>query len=132
MILPESWTKRLLTLLVVLPGVLFTVMGVRWLVDPAGIAPTLGLNLESGLGLSSQIGDLAGFFLVAGLCILLAVVTNRRTWYYPPIMLLSFAAIGRLVAWIVHDAAFAPQQIGFEVVIAAILLVASRYLPARD
>ena len=120
--------NKFLSALVVLPAVLFVVTGVRWLVDPAGVAPTLGLALDQGLGLSSQVGDLSSFFLTLGICILAAVVTGRRTWYYPPILLLSLAAIGRLVAWLVHDAALAPQ-IGLELVIAVLLLVASRRLP---
>ena len=120
--------NKFLSALVVLPAVLFVVTGVRWLVDPAGVAPTLGLALDQGLGLSSQVGDLTSFFLTLGICILAAVVNGRRTCYYPPILLLSLAAIGRLVAWLVHDAALAPQ-IGLELVIAVLLLVASRRLP---
>ena len=120
--------NKFLSVLVVLPAVFFVVTGVRWLVDPAGVAPTLGLALDQGLGLSSQVGDLSSFFLTLGICILAAVVTGRRTWYYPPILLLSLAAIGRLVAWLVHDAALAPQ-VGLELVIAVLLLVASRRLP---
>ena len=120
--------NKVLSVLVILPAILFVVTGVRWLVDPAGSAPQLGMALDEGLGLSSQVGDLSSFFLTLGICILLAVVTGRRTWYYPPILLLSLAAVGRVVAWLVHDAALAPQ-IGVEVVIAILLLVASRRLP---
>lgn len=127
-----AWTRRLLALVVMLPGLLFVVLGLRWLVDPAGVAPTLGLTLETGAGLSSQVADLSAFFLVAGLSILIAVVTRSRSWFYPPVMLLLIAAVGRLVAWLVHGAAFVPQAIVFEIFVAALLLVASRYLPERD
>lgn len=126
------WISRAFALLVMLPGLLFIVLGLRWLVDPAGVAPTLGLSLQTGLGLSSQIGDFSGFFLVAGLSILIGVVTRNRTWFYPPAMLLLLAATGRLVAWIAHGASFAFQQIIFEVVVAAVLLIASRYLSSPD
>jgi hypothetical protein len=37
-------------------------MGLRWLLAPRGIAPEFGLTLQSGVGLSSQIGDMAAFF----------------------------------------------------------------------
>ena len=120
--------NKALSVLVVLPAILFVVTGVRWLVDPAGSAAQLGMALDQGLGLSSQVGDLSSFFLTLGISILAAVVTGRRTWYYPPILLLSLAAIGRLIAWLMHDAALAPQ-IGLELVIAVLLLVASRRLP---
>ncbi len=126
------WSTRLLALIVTLPGLLFVVLGLRWLVDPAGVAPSLGLTLETGFGLSSQVGDLSAFFLVAGLSILIAVVTRRRMWFYPPAMLLLLAATGRVVAWLVHGAAFVPQTIAFEIIIAVVLLTASRYLPQRD
>lgn len=127
-----TWISRLFALIVMLPGLLFIVLGLRWLVDPTGAAPTLGLSLQTGLGLSSQVGDLAAFFLVAGLSILIAVVTRVRTWFYPPVMLLLIAATGRLVAWTAHGASFALQQIVFELVVAVLLLIASRYLPERD
>ena len=126
------WGRRVLTVAVALPGLLFTTMGVRWLVDPAGIAPELGLALDVGLGLSTQVGDLAAFFLVAGLSIFAALATGNRTWYYPPAMLLAIAACGRLVAWVVHDATFAVQMIVFEVIIAVLLIAASRILPRES
>ena len=127
-----TWIRRLFALIVLLPGLLFIALGLRWLVDPAGVAPTLGLTLETGYGLSSQVADLSAFFLVTGLSILIAVVTSVRTWFYPPMLLLLIAAAGRLVAWLAHGAAFAPQAIVLEVVVAALLLIASRYLPERE
>ena len=120
--------NKFLSVLVVLPAVFFVVTGVRWLVDPAGVAPTLGLALDQGLGLSSQVGDLSSFFLTLGMCMLIAVITGRRTWYYPPILLLSLAAIGRLVAWLVHDGALAPQIL-VELLVVVLLVIASRRLP---
>jgi hypothetical protein len=127
-----AWSRRLFALIVTLPGLLFIVLGLRWMVDPAGVAPSLGLSVETGFGLSSQIADLSAFFLVTGLSILIAVVTRTRSWFYPPVMLLLIAAAGRLVAWLVHGASFALQAIAFEVAVAVLLLIASRYLPERD
>ena len=120
--------NKILSALVFLPAILFLVTGLRWLVDPAGVAPEFGLVLGDGLGLSSQVGDMSSFFLTMGILMLVALVTGRRVWYYPPAMLLLLTAIGRLIAWLVHDAALAPQQIGVEVVVTVILLVASRRL----
>lgn len=123
---------RLLKLLVLLPALLFMTMGIRWVVAPAGVAPEFGLTLEHGVGLSSQVGDMAGFFLTLGLCMLLALVTGRRVWYYPAIMLLLITAIGRILAWLLHDAALAVELIAPEVIVAIILLLASRRLPEKD
>ena len=124
--------RIILTGMVGVPAVLFIVMGLRWLLDPAGIAPSLGLGLETGLGLSTQVGDLAAFFLVLGISTLIALVTGQRAWYYPGVMLLLIAASGRLIAWVLHGAALPVQVIGFEIVIALVLLTASRWLPDRD
>ena len=122
--------NRILVLLVLLPAIFFVVTGVRWLVAPAGIAPEFGLALGEGLGLSSQVGDMSGFFLTLGICMLAALVSGRRTWYYPAVLLLSLTAMGRVVAWLLHDAALAPQIV-VEILVAVILVIASRRL-ARE
>ena len=117
--------------IVLVCGVLFIVTGLRWLLAPAGVAPELGLVLSTGVGLSSQIGDMSAFFLTLGVCILMGLITQRAIWYYPPIILLSLTAVGRLLAWLLHDAALAMNLIAPEVIVALILLIASRRLPAQ-
>ena len=116
--------------IVLVCGVLFIITGLRWLLAPAGVAPEFGLVLSTGVGLSSQIGDMSAFFLTLGVCILMGLITQRAIWYYPPIILLSLTAVGRLLAWLLHDAALAMNLIAPEVIVALILLIASRRLPA--
>lgn len=118
--------------LVLLLAILFVNIGVRWLIAPGDIAPDFGFALSQGLGLSSQIGDMTGYFLTLGSCLLIALISGRHYWYYPPMMLLGITAIGRLVAWLVHNAAFAGAAIGGEVTIFLILLFTSRRLPKID
>ena len=118
-------------LLVLLSGILFLVTGLRWLLAPAGIAPDFGLALGSGIGLSSQVGDMSAFFLTLGVCILMGLTTQRSVWYYPPIILLLLTAVGRVLAWLIHDAALAIQLIAPEVIVSLVLLFASRRLPSR-
>jgi hypothetical protein len=108
------------------PAVVFLALGIGWLVVPAGVGPQLGMTLQEAVGLSTQIGDLASFFLTLGGCVLIALITGNRFWFYPPIMLLGFAAFGRVVAWFFHDAAFAYDMIAVEVAVAALLVFASR------
>ena len=128
--------NKVLKLIVLIPAILFVVTGIRWLVAPAEVAPSFGLTLSEGIGLSSQVGDLASFFITLGSCMLIALITELRSWYYPPMMLLAIAAIGRTIAWLLHDATLAVSQIMVEVTVALILLLASRHLPqetsARD
>ncbi len=120
--------NRILKILVLLPAVLFLVTGLRWLVAPTGVASNFGLTLDQGVGLSSQVGDMSAFFLTLASCLLIALISGRRSWYYPAIMLLSLTAIGRIVAWLVHDAALALDLIAPEVIVSIILLVAARRL----
>ena len=120
--------NSVLKVLVLVIAVSFLVTGLRWLLAPVGVAPTFGLTLDQGVGLSSQVGDMSAFFLTLATCLLIALISARRSWYYPAIMLLSFTAIGRIVAWLVHDAALALDLIAPEVVVSIILLVASRRL----
>ncbi len=124
--------NKILKVLVALPAILFIVTGLRWLVAPAGVAPMFGLTLAEGVGLSSQIGDMSAFFLTCGICMLVALVTGRRVWFYPPVILLLLTAVGRILAWLVHDAALALDLIAPEIIVSVILLVAAKRLPEAD
>ena len=120
--------KTVLRILVTLPAVLFVVMGLRWITDPAAAANALGMTLLDGVGRSSQIGDVGALFLSMGMMMLLALITARRSWFYAPAMMLALVAVLRLLAWLLHDAALALDMIVVEVVIAGILLFASSRL----
>ena len=121
--------NKILKILVLLPAILFVVTGLRWLVAPAGVAPMFGLTLAEGVGLSSQVGDMSAFFLTAGICMLVALVSGQRAWYYPPMIMLLLTALGRIIAWLVHDAALAVDLIAPEIIVGVFLIVASRRLP---
>ena len=123
---------KLLRLLTLLTGLLFTLTGVQWWVMPEAVAPQFGLTLDTGLGLSSQIGDMSAFFLLLGFCAYLALVTRRGVWYTPAIVLLVLTAIGRTIAWVVHGAAFATDQIALELLVAVIYWLAARSLATNS
>ncbi|MBL4610480.1 hypothetical protein [Halopseudomonas sp.] len=123
--------NKVLNVLVALVGVLFLLSGLRWLFDPTAAAATLGMPLLDGVGRSTQIGDMAAFFLTLGLLIMMGLVTAHRLWFYPACMLLGLAAFGRILAWAAHDAAFAVDLIAVELLITAFLLFASRRLATR-
>jgi hypothetical protein len=117
--------NKALKVIVALPAILFLIIGLRWLVAPAGVAAEFGMPLLEGLGRSTQIGDLAAFFVGGGVMILIGVFTQNKTWLFAPAMLLALTAAFRLVAWQVHGAPFAAPQIAVEVVVAALLLFAA-------
>jgi hypothetical protein len=80
-------TKLLNALLWVL-GLLFVILGLRWLIDPQAAAATLGMALSDGVGRSSQIGDFGAFFFTGGLWVLLGA------WRKAPIFLYVSATGG--------------------------------------
>jgi hypothetical protein len=124
--------NRILRALVALPGIFFVVMGLRWLVDPAGAAGDMDMELLDGIGRSTQIGDLATFFLALGMMILVGLITSQRRWFHVPALMLLGAAIFRVLAWLLHDAALAGQLIALELVVACLLLFAASRLTARE
>jgi len=125
-------TNKILRIIVALPGILFVMMGLNWVVKPADAAAQLGMPLLDGLARGSQIGDVGAAFLSMGLMILLAVATGRRSWFYAPALMLSLVALFRLLAWLLHDASLAPQMVIVEVVIALLLLLSSRRLAEKE
>ena len=118
-------TKLLNALLWVL-GLLFVILGLRWLIDPQAAAATLGMALSDGVGRSSQIGDFGAFFFTGGLWVLLGVWRKAPIFLYVSATTLGVAALFRLAAWAVQDAALTVDMIAVEVVIAVILLVAAK------
>jgi uncharacterized membrane protein len=110
------------------PALGFIILGLAWLISPEIAATPLSMDLLSGAGLSTQIADLAAFFLTLGGTILVGLLSANRIWFYPAIMLLGFAIAGRLIAWLFHGAAFSIDMIAAEAVVIAILLLNVRAL----
>ena len=108
-----------------LPALLFIVIGVRWAVDPTGAANMLGMTLLSGLGLSSQIGDIGALFLSMGVMMLLALISRQPIWFYAPAMMLIMIASYRVIAWLLHGAAFAYEEIAIEIIVSSLLIIAA-------
>ena len=115
-----------LRIITALPGILFLSIAARFMFDPAGAAAQLGMPLLEGIGRSTQLGDLSGFFLTAGSMILLGVITQHRTWFYAVALLIGSTAVFRILAWLLHDAALATESIAVEVVVTVLVLVTAR------
>ena len=124
--------NKVLRVLVALPAILFVVTGLRYVIDPAGTAAQFGMPLLDGVGRSSQLGDMTAYFLSLGIFILIALITSKRSWYYPAVILIGLTAIFRVLAWLLHDAALALNLIVPEVIITALLLFAANRLPEKE
>jgi hypothetical protein len=113
---------RVLSLLV---GLFFMVSGLRWIVDPAGAADALGMQLQSGAGASTQIGDIGALFVAVAVSIGLAQRPGQAHWLHPAALLLGLTATMRSLAWLTGNADFTSQFIVAEVGMAAILMAAA-------
>ncbi len=114
-----------LRLAIVVLGAFFVLQGIGWLVDPARTASSLGMPLLDGLARSTQVGDLASFFLVAGATMLLGSRPGRARLLLVPAALIGGAAVTRTLAWLFQGAAFAWLFIAVEVVVGATLVRAA-------
>lgn len=127
---------RYLKLLVQLPplllAILFGFLGIRSLTNPDRAAAFFGYELpDGGLGLSSFLGHSASWALTISVCLLLGLIRKERTWFFPPMMLFGFFALGRIVAAVGHDAPFLANRVIPELAFAALLFLASRHVTAR-
>lgn len=112
--------------LAIIPALIFLLSGVRWAIDPMSAGASLGLNLQEGLGLSSQIGDFGAFFLASGLMMILGILRQNRIWFLAPAMVVGLAALFRVLATALHGAPLAVPMIAVEVVSTVLLLIAAR------
>jgi hypothetical protein len=107
-------------------GVGFLLQGAMWLVAPARAAAGLGMPLLDGLGRSTQVGDFASFFAVAGAMMVIGTRPGRGLLLYGAAGLLGAAALGRTIAWAAQGADFAATFIAVEALVAALLVATAR------
>ena len=122
--------RSALRIVTMLLGAFFALQGLTWIFDPARAAEGLGMPLLDGLARSTQVGDFAAFFLAIGGTALLGSRPGRARLLLVPAGVLGGAALMRILAWLMHDAAFAGTFIAVELVSAALLLLAARRLDA--
>jgi hypothetical protein len=105
-------------------GLFLLLMGINWLLDPAAAAEGLGMPLLEGVGRSTQIGDLASFFVVGGAFAIVGVVKRSAVLMLTPAALVGVTAVFRTLAWSSHGAALATDMIAGEVVMLVAFLLA--------
>lgn len=116
--------------LVALVALFNIVLGLGFLIDPAGSAQRFFLEPLGTQGMATLRADFTAFFVVGGVAALLAATRNERAPLMVPIALLSIAIAGRVVSLIADGAsatAFPPMVA--EAVMIVILLLARRALP---
>jgi hypothetical protein len=118
--------KILFRVLSGLVGLMMLTNGVRFMIDPAGAAAGLGMELLTGIGASTQIGDISAFFFSIAIFVTLAQRPGTGHWLIPAAVLLAAAAVTRTLTAVTGHAPLATQFIVPEVIMATILVVAAR------
>lgn len=111
-------------------GVLFGFLGVRSMTNPDRAANFFGYQFPNdGLGLSSLIGHSASWALTIAVCLLLGIFRKERRWFYPPMMLFGFFALGRIAATGLHGAPVHPERLVPELAFVGLIYLAARQTP---
>ena len=118
--------KIVLRVLSVLIGLMLLMNGLRFIVDPAGASAGLEMDLLTGVGASSQLGDIGAFFIGASILLGLGQRAGQSHWLYAAALMLGSAATMRTLVWVAGSADFAPQFIVPELVMTAVLVAAAR------
>jgi hypothetical protein len=115
-------------------GILFALNAAQWMVVPADAAEGLGMDLLSGAGRSTQIGDVGGLFVAMSVLIFAGLLRRNGAWLQAASLMVASAAVMRCVAWAFHEAAFVAPAIAVEVLTAIVLWAAARFtaLPALE
>jgi uncharacterized membrane protein YphA (DoxX/SURF4 family) len=116
----------LIKILTVVIAIIFVSSGLQWAVIPAQAGVPLGLVLPEGIGISSMMGDVGGFFMGGGIMVILGLKTKNPTWFHAAAMLAAIAAVYRTIAWAAHDAPLTTAFIIVEIFMTVVLLLAAR------
>jgi hypothetical protein len=120
--------NKIARVLAVIPGLIMLQGGVRFLVQPEAQVNSLGMELLDGVGRSTQLGDLASFFIVSAIFMFMGAAMSKGHWLYAAAMLIGGAAVMRTLSALMADAAMAPQFIIPELIIAAWLCACAYFI----
>lgn len=120
-----------LRMIVTLLGAFFALQGLGFLVAPQRAVESLGMPLLDGVARSTQLGDFAAFFLVAGIGILYGSRPGNARALLFPAALIGGAAVTRTLAWLLQGADFAAMFIAVEVITGVILYRAANTIDTR-
>ena len=106
-----------------LPGLLFLSSAYTWVTNPSKASTDLGMTYLEGIGRSTQIGDFSAFFISVSLFCIIGSIFKNTSFLFCAVILLSSAAIMRIISWQLYGADFAPLFIGVEVISSLMILL---------
>ncbi len=90
--------RLILTAALFLLGLLFAVIGIGFLINPASSAAGFGLTATDSSGLAALRADFTAFFVVGGGCIMLGTWRRNGAILLVPAALFAIAFVGRAVS----------------------------------
>ncbi|MEO2174037.1 MAG: hypothetical protein ABGY96_08050 [bacterium] len=111
--------NKIIRVIAAVPGLVMLQGGVSFLINPEQQVSNLGMTLLDGVGRSTQLGDLAAFFIGSAVFIFMGAVLSKGRWLYAGAMLIGGAAMMRILAALVAGAEMATQFIVAELVMTA-------------
>jgi len=112
-----------------LVGLLFLMLGVRWMFAPAAIAAEQGIELLDSLGYNTARGDIGGLFIGGALLIAVGLIREKAEWLRVLAVVVGCVAFGRVVGMAMEGFAttsFVPFAV--ELVIIAVMIATARDL----
>jgi len=122
--------RLILTALLFVGGLFFTIAGIGFLAQPHSAASTLGLTATGIQGWSGIRADMSAFFIVSGLCMVWGAWRRAGDVLLVPAALFGIAFVGRLVSLFAdgpYDGFLLPMALEALVVIVSIM--GNRLLP---
>ena len=120
--------KNIVRLIMALPAIPMALTTLNFVINPSKAAEALGMELLTGIGLSTQLGDFGAFFAVAAFLIGAGSLFMKSEYFKIAALLFGSAALFRTIAWALNGAEFATSLIISEVVLVVWMLVSAEYI----
>lgn len=123
-------TRLLLTAIILLAGIFYTIAGIGFLVDPVSSGASIGVQSSTAAGLASLRAETSAYFLVAGICMIWGAWKRNGEILLAPAAMCAIAFIGRLLGAVVdggYDAL--PFYLAIDLLLAIIIFAGSKLLP---
>ena len=117
----------LLRVLIGAIALLFLVMGLGYMFDPAANAPDLSVTPIGEHGLNTLRGDLGGLFIASTVLLVLGLLQRKVEWFLSVAVFMGVIATGRVIGFVLdgNPAELALIAFAFEILIASVLVLAS-------
>ena len=111
-----------------LPAIPMVLTTTNFVINPSKAAEALGMELLTGIGLSTQLGDFGAFFAVAAFLIGAGYFFLNSEYFKIAALLFGSAALFRTIAWALNGADFATSLIISEVFLVVWMLLSAEYV----